>query len=89
MAHLCGCSDRGVELVADCPNVHVDTSGSQPEAGLVEYAVKRLGARRVLYGSDAPGRGFGPQLAKVLGAAISDADRERILALNARELLQW
>jgi hypothetical protein len=34
MAHLCGGSIRGVLDVADLPNVLIDTSGSQPEAGL-------------------------------------------------------
>jgi predicted TIM-barrel fold metal-dependent hydrolase len=89
MAHLCGCGHRGVEDIADCPNVIVDTSGAQPEAGLVEYAVRRIGAHRLVYGSDAPGRSFAPQIAKVQEAAISDADRERIFYKNAQELLKW
>ena len=89
MAHLCGCGYRGVEDIAGLPNVLIDTSGAQPEAGLVEYAVRRLGAERVLYGSDAPCRDFGCQLAKISDAAISVADRERILWKNAKELLSW
>jgi predicted TIM-barrel fold metal-dependent hydrolase len=89
MAHLCGCRERGVEDIADCPNVFVDTSGAQPEAGFIEYAVKRIGAKRLLYGSDAPCRDFGCQLAKVREAAISESDRELILGKNAEGLLSW
>jgi len=89
MAHLCGCRERGVEDIADCPNVWIDTSGGQPEAGFIEYAVRRIGARRLLYGSDAPYRDFGCQLAKVREAAISAADRELILWKNAEELFSW
>lgn len=89
MAHLCGCGHRGVEDIADLPNVVIDTSGAQPEAGLVEYAVRQLGAERVVYGSDASCRDFGCQLAKIRDAAISAADRERILWKNAKELLSW
>lgn len=87
MAHLAGCGIRGVELVADCANIVIDTSGGQPEAGFIEYAVKRIGADRLVYGSDATGRDFGCQLAKVLAARISDADREKVLCRNAERIL--
>lgn len=88
MAHLCGCGYRGVEYIADLPNVYVDTSGGQPENGFLQYAVKRIGAGRLLYGSDAPCRDFGCQLHKVLDAGLSSADMEKILYTNAVELLK-
>ncbi len=87
MAHLNGCNPRGVEDVRACDNVYVDTSGGDPETGMVELAVERLGAHRVVYGSDAPIRHFGVTLAKVLGARISDADKRRILWDNLKSLL--
>ncbi len=89
MAHLCGVRFRGVEDIADCPNVWVDTSGAQPEAGFIEYAVKRIGARRLVYGSDASCRTFGCQIAKVMEADITDREREMIFSENAREVLKW
>ena len=79
----------GVEDVADCHNVCIDTSGAQPEAGLVEYAVKRIGAERIVYGSDAPCRTFGAQLAKIREADITEAQRRLIFSENARRLLGW
>jgi predicted TIM-barrel fold metal-dependent hydrolase len=54
----------------------------------VAYAVQELGARRVLFGSDATGRDFGAQLGRVTGAAIPAPARRRILWENARELLE-
>lgn len=87
MAHLCGGSIRGVLDVADLPNVLIDTSGSQPEAGLVEYAVRRLGAHRVIYGSDWPLRDFRTQIGRVLGADLDPADQHRILYANASRVL--
>lgn len=88
MAHLCGCGYRGVEYIADCPNVYVDTSGGQPEDGFLQYAVKRLGADRLLYGSDAPCRDFGCQKSKVLDAGLDSASLEKIFYKNAVELLK-
>ena len=72
------------------PNVYVDTSGMQPVNGLVEYAVKELGAKRVLYGSDVyypSGRDFAAQLGRVLGARIKESEKELILGLNAKKIL--
>ena len=87
MAHLNGVGYRGIEALVDVPNVAVDTSGGDPESGMVEAAIRRLGAHRVVYGSDAPIRHFGVTMNKVLGADISDADQRSILWDNALRIL--
>lgn len=88
LLHLPGVKYRGVADVKELPNVWVDTSGGQPESDIVEYAVRHLGSKRLLYGSDAPGRHYGTQLGRVAGAAISDTDKENILWRNAFSLLK-
>jgi len=88
MAHLTGGGVRGVLDVKPFPNVYIDTSGSQPHAGLVEFAVRHLGARRVVFGSDVPGRDFAVQKARVLAARITDRQRDLILGGNAQRLLE-
>jgi predicted TIM-barrel fold metal-dependent hydrolase len=88
MAHLTGCGVRGVLAVKGCDNVFVDTSGAAPEAGIVEYAVERLGAERVLYGSDAPIRDFGVAIARVTGSRLTAREQRMILHDNARALLR-
>ncbi len=87
MAHLTGCGCRGVADIAEYPNVSVDTSGSQPESGIVEWAVAELGAERVLFGSDAPGRDIACQMGRILGARLTARQRELILGGNACRLL--
>jgi len=87
MAHLNGCNPRGIEEVTDTPNVCVDTSGGDPEAGVVELAVERLGANRVVFGSDAPIRHFGVCLAKVLGAQLPSVVKRQILWDNLQARL--
>jgi hypothetical protein len=88
MAHLGGCRIRGVEDIKGHRNVSVDTSGSQPMTGILEYAVAALGADRVLYGTEAPGRDFACQLGRVFGARISDAARGKILHQNAERIFR-
>jgi predicted TIM-barrel fold metal-dependent hydrolase len=62
-------------------------AGGDPAAGVTEMAVRELGAERVLYGSDVPGRSFASQLAKVLGADVPDEAKRLILAGNLQRLL--
>ena len=87
MAHLNGCGFRGLEAVADCPNLVVDTSGGDPDSGMVEAAVNVLGTERVVYGSDAPIRHFAVQMGKTLGTDLSDAAKRDILWNNTARLL--
>ena len=77
----------GIRAIRDCRNVYADLCGSDPTAGYTEMAVRELGAERVLYGSDAGGRSFASQLAKVLGAEIPDAAKRLILGENLKRLL--
>jgi uncharacterized protein len=88
MAHLAGGGVRGVLDVRDCSNVLVDTSGAQPVAGLVEYAVEQLGADRVVFGSDWPIRDFSVQRARVEGAKVCDEDRKKILGGTMQRMLE-
>ena len=90
MAHLYGANPRGLEAIRELPNVVVDTSGGDPEYGMLELAVARIGAERVVFGSDAPGRHFGISLAKVLGAKLPEEVKNAILWNNAvRVLPDW
>jgi predicted TIM-barrel fold metal-dependent hydrolase len=64
-------------------NVYADVSGGYPDAQMVRGLVDAIGAARVLWGSDAPGRTAASQLTKVTLAPISDEDKELILWKNA------
>ncbi len=78
----------GLRVIRATRNVCAEVTGSDPTAGFTEMAVRELGAERVLYGSDVPGRSFASQLAKVLGAQIPESARGLILAGNLKRLLQ-
>lgn len=79
--------ERGLRAVRDLEHVTVDLAGSDPTAGFTEMAVREVGAGRVLYGSDAGGRSFASQLAKVTGAKIPEDAKRAILGDNLRRLL--
>ena len=85
--HCGGDWELGVRALRSRPNVSVGMGGFDPTAGAVEMAVRELGAERVIFGSDVGGRSFASQLAKVQGAAVSDAAKKRILGENLRAML--
>jgi uncharacterized protein len=87
-AHTGGNWELGIRTIRDTKNICAEIAGSDPTSGFVEMAVRELGAERVIYGSDVGGRTFASQLAKVLGAEISDSEKELILGGNLRRLLQ-
>lgn len=80
--------DKAIQAVKPYPNLYLDVSGFDPERGIVEKAVAVLGAGRVLFGSDAPGRSYAAQLAKVRYADIGEDERALILGGNAARLLE-
>jgi len=87
MAHCGGDWEVGIRAVRDVPNVAVDLCGGDPEYGQVQMAVRVLGYERVVWGSDAAGRSFASQLAKVYGADLSPPAREAILGLNIARMM--
>jgi uncharacterized protein len=87
MAHVTEASERGVLAVQPLKNVWADTSGGQPVAGTIEYAVEKLGPERILFGSDVPYRDFSAQSGKIYGAGIPNHIKKLILSKNAEKLL--
>ena len=86
--HTGGDWELGIRAIKDQPNLYADIAGSEPTAGYTEMAVRELGAERVIYGSDAGGRSFATQLAKVHGAAITEEQKHLIFGGNLRRLLR-
>lgn len=68
-------------------NIYTDTSSAKSiTSGLLEWAVKQIGAEHILYGTDSP-LYFAPmQWARVCHAAISDREKRLILRDNALRL---
>ena len=78
-----------IEIIARHPNTHIDLSGSGIErVGILEKAVKEIGADRVLYGSDFTINEPSAVIARVDNAFLTPQDREKILFRNVERLLR-
>lgn len=87
LGHSGGNWELGYRIVADVPNVYPEVTGADPEMGQTELGVALCGADRMVYGSDAPGRSFASQIAKVRGADIPEEDKRKILGGNMQRIL--
>jgi predicted TIM-barrel fold metal-dependent hydrolase len=88
MAHLGGQAESAVNAVLPHANVAVDTSGTIVGAHEVALAVERLGADRVVFGSDLHHACLSANVGKVLGAGLDDGTLDRVLGGTARSWIE-
>lgn len=68
------------------PNIYTDTAGVR-RFDLLEQAVKRAGARKILFGTDGPWLHPGLELAKIRALALPAYDEGLILGRNFLQLI--
>jgi predicted TIM-barrel fold metal-dependent hydrolase len=86
LGHVNGGGDWewAIKGLRDCPNVHVDISGSVLEDPTIESCVRELGHQRVLFATDQTMEGC---VGKVLSAELTPAQREDIFWRNLQRIL--
>ena len=75
-----------IDLMVRMPNVYADTSGVR-RFDLLEEAVARAGAQKLLFGSDGPWLHPGVELAKIKALHLSAADEAAVTGGNLRRLI--
>lgn len=88
MPHLAGNQAWALQPIAPLANVILDTAGSDPEAGVIEAVYRLVGVRRIVFGSDGPGRSFASQVAGITGSRIPNHGKKAILRTNCRRILE-
>ena len=87
MAHVGGNEYTGIRPIIDCPNVSVDICGMIHRADTIEYAIERIGVKRIMYGTDLSAVAqYDSFVGRVTALDISDEDKERIFTTNALDL---
>ena len=91
LAHMGGnelaLSRGAIEAARGHENVYLDTSNCRIPF-VIETAVKELGDRRILLGSDYPWGSLMANIWTVLDSEIPEPSKRRILSLNLEELLE-
>ena len=86
-AHAGGDWEQGIRAIRDCGNVLIETSGFDPTSGFIEFAVRELGAERIVFGGHFMSRSVGTESGKILEAEITVKERKLIFGGNLRRLL--
>lgn len=86
-AHIGGGGDWEYmcKTLKNSPNVYVDTSGSNNEENLVDFAVANLGEDRVLFGSD---NCYYQSVGKILASNLNEAQKRKIFFENFNNILK-
>lgn len=77
---------EAIEVAARHENVILESSAF-PYPRVLQDAIERLGADRIIYGSDQPAANPHVELRKIEVLDLSDRDREKILSRNIAELI--
>ncbi len=93
--------DERVELAQKYPNIYFDTSQGfsasdripySPHRGLAEADVPRIfhkiGMERILFGTDFPAIAPQPQIEQILRLPLTDEEKQKVLAENAKRVLR-
>jgi len=79
-------AEQSIEACLEHPNVYCEITGSVVVYGTLERMVNRLGAERVLFGTDLPFLDARPQVGRVAFAKIGDDDKRKVFGLNAARI---
>jgi uncharacterized protein len=80
---------KRIDMVAKSQNFYLDTSGhGHDRVGVLEYAVKKIGPDRVLFGSDFSINDPSTVIARIQNAFLTNAEKQKIFSENLEMLLK-
>lgn len=80
---------KRIDMVAKNPNFYLDTSGyGHDRVGVLEYAVKKIGPDRVLFGSDFSINDPSTVIARIKNSFLSPEQKQKIFSGNLQNLLK-
>ena len=86
-AHIGGGGDWEYEckLFKDYPNIYVDTSGSNNQENMIDFAVEQLGEDRLFYASD---NSYHQTIGTILSSNLTDVQKQKVFYDNYNNILK-
>lgn len=81
--------EEAFKVVKKHENVYIDTALSFTYEGNIEWFVKNVGSKKILFGSDMPNYDPRPTFGRIAMADISEEDKLDILGLNMMRILEY
>jgi len=79
--------EKAIDVVNKRNNVYIDIAISNVREGNVEWLVREMGSKKILYGSDMPFFDPRPAFGRLAFAMISDDEKRDIFGLNMEAIL--
>jgi uncharacterized protein len=86
-AHIGGGFDWEYEckILKECPNIYVDTGGSNNEENIVDFALEHLGEDRIFFGTD---NCYHHGVGKIIASNATEAQKRKIFFENYNNMLK-
>jgi len=86
-AHIAGGGDWEYEckMLKQCPNIYVDTGGSNNEENVIDFAIRHLGEDRIFFGTDDC---YHHGVGKVLASEATESQKQKIFFDNYNNILR-
>ena len=86
-AHIAGGGDWEYEckMLKQCPNIYVDTGGSNNEENIIDFAISHLGEDRIFFGTDDC---YHHGVGKVLASDATESQKQKIFFDNYNNILR-
>lgn len=86
-AHTGGGGDwqYACKAIKDYPNIYVDTSGSNNEGNMIDYALEYLGEERLFFGTDSS---YYQGVSGVLSSSLTEAQKKKVFFENYNNILR-
>lgn len=86
-AHIGGGGDWEYmcKMLKNSPNVYVDTSGSNNEEHMIDFALQELGEDRLFFGSD---NCYYQSVGKILASNLTESQKRKIFFENYNNILR-
>jgi uncharacterized protein len=86
-AHTGGGGDWEYEckMLSDYPNIYVDTSGSNNEGNMIDFALQYMGEDRLFFGTDSS---YFQGVGDILASGLTDAQKRKIFFDNYNSVLK-
>lgn len=73
------------KMIKYYPNIYVDTSGTNNEENMIDFALQHLGEDRIFFGSD---NSFYQGVGKILASNLTEAQKKKIFFDNYNKILK-
>lgn len=86
-AHIGGGGDWEYEckILKECPNIYVDTGGSNNEENIIDFAIRHLGEDRIFFGTDGA---YHHGVGRVLASDATEEQKRKIFFDNYNNVLK-